>query len=183
MARKRRGLAFLLLGVLLLLTAGGWYAYNLLEDATAGERAAGFLKQLEEIPPTDGEAAVIVDGEAFCGRIIIDRLKVALPVYDGWDYARLKTAPCRYTGAAATNDLIIAAHNYRSHFGALDTLQEGDAVRFVDAGGTEHRYAVRRVISLDGTAVSDMQAGGWDLTLFTCTKSGKQRVTVRCERQ
>jgi sortase A len=30
--------------------------------------------------------------------------------------------------------------------------------------------------------VTDMQSGDWDFTLFTCTKGGAQRVTVRCSR-
>jgi len=31
------------------------------------------------------------------------------------------------------------------------------------------------------TAVEEMTAGEWDLTLFTCTLGGRSRVTVRCE--
>ena len=28
----------------------------------------------------------------------------------------------------------------------------------------------------------EMLSGEWDLTLFTCTLGGRQRVTVRCDR-
>ena len=34
----------------------------------------------------------------------------------------------------------------------------------------------------DGTAVEEMEAGEWDLTLFTCTPDSRSRVTVRCVR-
>ena len=35
---------------------------------------------------------------------------------------------------------------------------------------------------LDHTAVEDMISGEYDLTLFTCTYGGENRVTVRCDR-
>ena len=36
--------------------------------------------------------------------------------------------------------------------------------------------------TLPETAVEEMRAGEWDLTLFTCTYDGRARVTVRCIR-
>ena len=38
------------------------------------------------------------------------------------------------------------------------------------------------VQQLPGTAIQEMEAGDWDLTLFTCDAGGTARVTVRCER-
>ncbi len=183
----RRGVALMSIGVALLIAAGGWLAINLAEDSRAGKQASQLLDRvLEEqaSPSKDTNAPLItVDGEIFCGTVIIDKLEVQLPIYQEWSYPRLKKAPCRYVGSIEGDDLIIAAHNYKSHFGDLRQLQEGDEVCIADARGTLYRYAVRQIVALDGTAVTDMQAGMWDLTLFTCTKSGKQRVTVRCERQ
>lgn len=184
MAKKNKGIIFLLLGCILLLVAGGWYLYNVLEDKNAGQQAAVILSRFDDGHNGDTTPPVItVDGDTFCGKLVIEKLGMVLPVYDEWDYARLKTAPCRYTGHIATDDMIIAAHNYKSHFGKLDKLQAGDEITFVDACGTTYLYEVSHMSTLDGTAVSDMVAGGWDLTLFTCTKSGEQRVTVRCERK
>lgn len=36
---------------------------------------------------------------------------------------------------------------------------------------------------LDETAVEEMTAGEWDLTLFTCNYDGRARITVRCIRE
>ena len=185
MLKRNKGIVFLVIGCLLLLVACGWYVYNIVEDKNAGQHASDILHKFNDAQNeiADNNAPVItVDGDAFCGKVIIEKLSVELPVYDEWNYTRLKSAPCRYTGSINTNDIIIAAHNYKSHFGTLNKLTVGDEVKFIDAYGKTHLYEVCELITLDGTAVSDMQSGGWDFTLFTCTKGGEQRVTVRCKR-
>ena len=52
----------------------------------------------------------------------------------------------------------------------------------VSSAGQTYRYTVDRVETLPETAVEEMRAGEWDLTLFTCTYDGRARVTVRCIR-
>lgn len=94
----------------------------------------------------------------------------------------LRRTPCRYSGSAYRDDLILLAHNYESHFGRLKSLSPGDAVLFTDADGNEFAYEVLELEMLRPTAVEDMTAGDWDLTLFTCTLGGQARVTVRCLR-
>lgn len=187
-SKTTKGVIFLLIGIILLFIAGGWYIYNLVEDNNAGKYANEILDQmsseqkLQNTQSTTSET-VVIKGDSFCGRVIINKLGIELPIYDEWSYARLKTAPCRYMGSVATNDIIIAAHNYKSHFGSLNKLQIGDEIIFIDAQNTAHTYSVCELVTLDGTAVEDIQSGGWDFTLFTCTKGGKQRVTVRCQRK
>lgn len=187
-SRITKGFVLLLVGIILLFIAGGWYIYNLVEDNNAGKSATEILNHMSSAQSPQNTQntssnTIIVKGDAFCGRIIINKLGIELPIYDEWSYARLKTAPCRYTGSIATNDIIIAAHNYKSHFGNLNKLQIGDEIIFTDTKNTVHSYTVCEILTLDGTAVEDMQSGGWDFTLFTCTKGGKQRVTVRCQRK
>ena len=185
MAKRSKGIAFLLLGFVFLLAAGGWWLYNELEDQSAGQQAAEILQEFDQIQQTQSETApvITVGGDAFCGKVIVPKLEIELPVYDEWNDARLKSAPCRYTGRIETDDMIIAAHNYRRHFGRLNQLKPGDSVTFIDAYGAVHDYEICEIVTLDGTAISDMHAGGWDLTLFTCTKDGQQRVAARCERK
>lgn len=188
MKRKtnKRGLTFLIIGLFLILVAGGWYVYNIVEDNNAGKQATDLLEKMEEQQTEqhgcEDLPVIIVEDDAFCGKLAIEKLGIELPVYDEWNYTRLKTAPCRYTGSIDKNDIIIAAHNYKSHFGNLKQLQIGDEILFIDAYTTQHRYSVKEITTLDGTAVTDMKAGEWDFTLFTCTKDGEQRVTVRCIR-
>ena len=105
-----------------------------------------------------------------------------LPVLSQWSYPNLRIAPCRYQGSAYTDDLVIAAHNYTSHFGNLKNLQEGDTVILTDMDDNVFTYKVALRETLMPTAVEEMSSGDWDLTLFTCTLGGSYRVTVRCER-
>ena len=45
-----------------------------------------------------------------------------MPVLIDWSYAKLKKAPCHYYGTYYEKDFVIAAHNYKSHFGRLSEL-------------------------------------------------------------
>jgi len=123
-----------------------------------------------------------IDGEDYIGLLEIPALDLKLPVMNEWNYARLKKAPCRYTGTAYQNNFVISAHNYESHFGRLKELPEGSRVAFTDADGNRFLYEVILIETLMPTDVDEMKSGEFDLTLFTCTVGGKQRVTVRCDR-
>ena len=183
MAAKNKGVIFLLIGCSLIIIAIGWYLYNIIEDKNAGKQAAEILEQFEKQTNEEDTPVITVNGDAFSGKLIIEKIAIELPIYDKWNYTRLKSAPCRYMGSIETNDIIIAGHNYKTHFALLNQLQSGDEVEFIDPYGKSHLYEVCEISLLDGTAVSDMQSGGWDLTLFTCTKSTEQRITVRCNRK
>lgn len=123
----------------------------------------------------------MIDGYAYIGYLTLPKLGLELPVMADWDYTRLRIAPCRYTGSTKSDDLVIMAHNYASHFGGLSGLSAGDAVYFTDMDGFTSQYMVAALDVLSPAAVEEMTAGGYDLTLFTCTYGGKSRVTVRCE--
>lgn len=121
-------------------------------------------------------------GDVACiGILEIPVLDLELPVISSWSYSSLRLAPCRYSGSAYKGDLVIAAHNYQSHFGGLRTLPEGSEVFFTDAVGNRFSYYVAVTEALTPWSVDDMTSGEWPLTLFTCTLDSQNRVTVRCE--
>ncbi|WP_164845571.1 sortase [Anaerosphaera multitolerans] len=120
----------------------------------------------------------------YIGKLKIKSLNINLPVMAEWDYERLKIAPCRYSGSIYDNNLIIAAHNYKSHFGALSQVNLGDYVEFIDAYGVIHAFEVLNIEVLQAEEIEkllDNNKNEWDLTLFTCTMSGKSRYVIRCE--
>lgn len=194
-------------GILLMAAAIGLLIYNRNEDREAGESVAGLVPALwQEIAARESEASedpyfavmgvaeeaagteagpveetVMVDGYDYIGILTIPALGLELPVMADWDYTRLRIAPCRYMGSAATDDLIIAAHNYSRHFGLLKNLAGGEDITFTDMDGNVTRYVVAETEILQPTAIEEMTGSGYPLSLFTCTYGGQTRVTVRCD--
>lgn len=79
------------------------------------------------------------------------------------------------------NDMVIAGHNYKSSFGQLYKLTTGTTMYFKDVEGNVYKYKCKEILTLAPDAVYEMQTGDWDLTLFTCTYSGANRLTLRFE--
>ena len=122
-----------------------------------------------------------INGIDFIGVLRIPTLELELPIISEWNYPNLKTAPCRYSGSAYLNNLIICGHNYTSHFGTLKNLWEGDIATFTDMDGNVFTYKMVERETLNPTDIEGMESGNWDLTLFTCTVGGQSRVTIRFE--
>ena len=185
---KKSGVILISLGAVLILAALLLFLYNRGEDRRAGQEAESLLEDARSAmaadtdPEPQEEPAEEITYD-YAGVIAIPDLSLELPVIDQWSYARLKVAPCRQSGAAPDGDLVIAAHNYKSHFGYLDRLQPGASVIFTDMEGTVYRYAVeeiRRLEPEDAEDVSSVFSSEYPLVLYTCTPGGKARVAVFC---
>ena len=208
--KNRLGRFFTGAGLILVAAAVLLLMYNLWDSRRAEESQEEILaeylsenKKASEVPSDpDGEAADSQDipdymlnpdmempeftlsslGDISCiGILEIPALDLQLPVISEWSYPALRLAPCRYTGSAYKGDLVIAAHNYQSHFGRLKTLSTGSEVIFTDAVGNRFVYQVAVIEALTPWSVEDMTSGEWPLSLFTCTLDSQNRVTVRCE--
>lgn len=201
--RKGIGISCIVLGLLFLLTAVGFVIYNryeanngkknsqmLLENVQSGMNEAGEHRE----NPTDGalfegtqdvaprEMLTVPAGRYdSIGILSIPVLEVELPVLTDWSYEKLKKAPCHYYGSCYEANFVIAAHNYTSHFGRLSELLPGDLVLFTDVTGQVHCYEVVLLETLVPTATEEMITSGFDLSLYTCTPGGSNRVTVRCK--
>ena len=185
---KKSGVILISLGAVLILAALLLLLYNRSEDRRAGQEAESLLEDVRSTmaanadPEPQEEPAEEITYD-YAGVIAIPDLSLELPVIDQWSYARLKVAPCRQSGAAADGDLVIAAHNYKSHFGYLDRLEPGASVIFTDMEGTVYRYAVEEIRQLEPEDVEDVSSvfsSEYPLVLYTCTPGGKARVAVFC---
>lgn len=193
--RKWIGVICVFLGVVCILSATGFALYNQWEDDQAEETAQDLLADVQSIMdetqpgqplpddteqiPTEMEA-VNVGGYDCIGILSVPVLDLELPVLTDWSYAKLKKAPCHYYGTYYETDFVIAAHNYKSHFGRLSQLQPGDIVIFTDVNGADHCYEVVLLETLPKEATQEMITSGFALSLYTCTPGGASRVTVRC---
>lgn len=122
---------------------------------------------------------VRIHGYDYIGYITIPAIKLELPVMADWDYVRLKIAPCKHLGSYKSGDLIIAGHNFERHFGNIYKLGHGDLLILTTADGKIRTYICTQVLIIEPTEIDRMQAGEWDLTLYTCTYGGRHRITVR----
>lgn len=187
---KNKGSFLIVTGLFLILLSLLLLYSNLTESTQAGEEAAAVAQKLtQELPktpeislemPVREMPEVEIDGNAYIGVLEIPALSRTLPVMSDWSYSKLRTAPCRYRGSAYEKNFIIMAHNYASHFGSLKDLSMGESIVFTDVDGNVFEYEVVEMEILEPFMTNEMEAGEWDLTLFTCTLGGQSRVTVRC---
>lgn len=175
-----------------------WLQCNNEESHRAATAAATVLPKLEQHIPevdltSDGlkmpiqETQILpemeIDGKSYVGILEIPALELRLPVVSFWSDENGKIAPCRYSGNILDKNLVICAHNYKSHFGLLPSLDIGDSVYFIDMAGAVYSYLVSEKLVISGTDADKLATGEWGLTLFTCTNSGKSRYIVRCNLQ
>lgn len=206
---KKAGIIFVTIGVVLIFSALLLFLYNGFEDRRAGQQAESLMDEIHSAmteetdtttKPTEIEIEiteptettetlpaempmVMIDGYEYIGYLSIPALELELPVMAEWDYSRLKIAPCRHFGSSRTDDLVIAAHNYKTHFGSLSKLESGAEVIFTDMDGIENRYVlVLAPETLAPDAVDAVQNSGYDLVLYTCTPGGATRVVAFCDR-
>lgn len=179
-------------GILMIIAALVLTGYNLWESHQAEESVKQVLQEIDLPSPAqdstsnqenDSEMPTVTAlGNDYIGILEIPCLNMRLPIMDDCDMQKLKIAPGRYQGSIIGNDLIIAGHNYRSHFSSLGRLKGGERVIFTDMDNNRITYEVSLVEELDEHALDEMVSGDWDLSLFTCTLSGTSRWTVRCKR-
>lgn len=197
--RKRSsGKLWIAVGIFCLLAALGLTGYNFRANLRAQEKSKEAVEVLEtEIPKEEEKSedaelyksfpeiempVVNVKGQDYIGKLAIPSLGLNLPIISEWGDAKSQIAPCRYKGSAYEDNLIIAGHNYESHFARLTRLDIGAQVSFTDMQGNTFLYQVVSIETIAGNGAKAMESGDWDLSLFTCNYSGRARVTVRCAR-
>ena len=125
---------------------------------------------------------IVINDLEYIGYIVIPSLDLNLPVSKNFSYSSLKKTPALYYGSIKNNNLVICGHSYKSHFGYLYKLKKGDEIIFIDVNNNKYTYKVELVEELESTDIKEMIESDFDLTLYTCTKDGLRRVTVRCNR-
>ena len=189
--KKRVWTVVTVLGILFLAGAAGLTLWNFNTDQAAAEESRSLLTELAEaipeveaqpvFPMENGMPVVEVEGQNYMGAINFPDLDRELPVLASYALEKLKTAPAVYHGTPQTGDLVICAHNYRSHFGPLQRLPIGAQVLLKAVDGNLYQYQVAATEVVSPFAVADVTSGEWDLTLFTCTLGGRTRYVVRCD--
>ena len=194
-----------MLGAALLCAALLLAAKNRREETSAGEAAAALLVQAEQTiaqhtaspaavptpapssaveetlsPSPSASPSAAPEGPAFLGVLSVPAVSLTVPVLAEWSYYHLTLAPCRDCGSVETGDLVIAAHNYDTHFGRLSRIAPGDSVYFTDMAGSTTEYAAASVEQRDPSDAEGVRDSGYPLVLYTCSWDCTARVTVFC---
>jgi sortase A len=142
-------------GILCLAAAIGLGSYNIYDSYRANKQSSDVMEKLayavsekekstqnsDETPdyithPDMEMPTVEIDGRRYIGHLEIPDLNLRLPVAAGeFKLKTLLKSPALYSGSVYKNNMVIAAHNYNSHFGRLKKLDIGAKVIFVDAEG------------------------------------------------
>ena len=207
--RRLMGRLLMALGALFVLGSLALQVHNIREDRAAAEAANAMLpdvlaaisenvknstdknrEKVGHINPYDQAAmdastemtVVVHNTWPYIGYLTMPSIHMQLPVLAEWSYHNLGMAPCRHMGSTKSDDLVICAHNYPSHFGHIGEMKQGDEVSFVDMDGERSDYRVVTVNVISETDMDMVQDESLDLVLYTCTFSSWDRIMVGCER-
>lgn len=197
MKRKpSRGAVCVALGLAALGLAGVFAAQNAVAAARAQANAQALLAQAKQLQAQGQQAeeaagpgqyvdlatamAAVQQG-GLLGVITVPGQDLELPVQSTYSDQQLQQAPCRYQGKnGEIARLVICGHNYKAHFGRLSNLQVGDPITLTAMDGTRYDLQVSEVLTVGRWSAQSLMEGKWDLSLFTCTLSGQNRILLRC---
>ena len=174
-------------GALLLLAGALLAGQNLLTERRAARQTADLLAAVETriAAPADLPAPEVTGdpwaGYEVIGVVGLPDLGLSLPVLADYTQDLLAVAPCRYTDdlALEPGQLVVAGHNYRTHFGRLGELAPGSRITWKNLDGVTYTYTVTEVTEIDAGDREALEQGDWDLTLFTCDVTRTRRILVR----
>lgn len=174
-------------GALLLLAGALLAGQNLLTERRAARQTADLLAAVETriAAPADLPAPEVTGdpwaGYEVIGVVGLPDLGLSLPVLADYTQDLLAVAPCRYTDdlALEPGQLVVAGHNYRTHFGRLGELAPGSRITWQNLDGVTYTYTVTEVTEIDAGDRETLEQGDWDLTLFTCDVTRTRRILVR----
>lgn len=116
----------------------------------------------------------------------IPSLKIEYPVLSSTSTELLKVSLNKYWGPNPNRpgNLCILGHNYNDSrfFGKLNKIENGDIIQLTDMSGEMVEYSVydTYIVNPDNTdCTSQLTEGRTEITLITCTATGKQRFVVK----
>lgn len=174
-------------GALLLLAGALLAGQNLLTERRAARQTADLLAAVETriAAPADLPAPEVTGdpwaGYEVIGVVGLPDLGLSLPVLADYTQDLLAVAPCCYTDdlVLEPGQLVVAGHNYRTHFGRLGELAPGSRITWQNLDGVTYTYTVTEVTEIDAGDREALEQGDWDLTLFTCDVTRTRRILVR----
>lgn len=166
---------------------------NALADGTGKEQKIDITEN--EIKGITGNSKIIEsvapDGKSYYTESIlkIPSLGIEYPVLSDTSDELLKISLNRLHGPKPNEvgNYVIVGHNYRGGkmFGKLPSIKIGDTVELNDLKGNTVTYKVYKKYVVDPEDVSctsQLTNGKTEITLITCTSTGKERHVIKAEK-
>ena len=189
MKKNKKRFPALALGTLLIVAAAALLFYNYYVEKSAGRKAREISAEIEELLPEDSGGAVSeeegavdfeklpeleIDGNSDVGILFIPAMNLELPVLSGPEKGNGAAMPYLRRGEEG---FMIYGHNYSNQFAFLSSAASGDEVIFEDARGNRVTYSAASFETLSKTAIDQIPAKDYGLTLLT-NKNGSGALQV-----
>ncbi|MFI3255485.1 MAG: sortase [Eubacteriales bacterium] len=196
MKKKLSGNILIFCGCLCILAGAGIYANNQKIDKEGEKHCSTITSEFQtlvesspsEQSPEDSiltslrSEVILINGDLYIGLLEIPSLDITLPIYMDMTAQNLTNAPCVYEGSLSENNLVIAGHNYRSHFWDLRYLEKGAQLSITNPNGRVYHYVVEEKELVHERDLSVLEDRG-DLMLFTCNyPDNNYRIVLQCEK-
>lgn len=174
------GKTLLSIGLIFIVVAISLEVYFIYLEKYAEVKSEEVLSELVSLNTEEDIDIINIDGNDYIGYISIEKLDLLLPITKNYTYESLKVAPTIYYGSIENKNLVICGHAYKAQFSKLYTLKSGDIIKIIDFNNNVYTYQVELIETLASSSIKEMIESEFDLTIYTCTKDGLKRVTVRC---
>ena len=152
------------------------------ESPGASPTGTGSGSNGRSTPPALDMPTVRSGAYDYIGYLNFPDYDLTMPVAATWSFPAMEISPCRHTGSVYNDNLVVAGHNYNTHFGVLFNLRLGDIVTFTDVDGNMFTYTVRELIRVSPDDSDAVMNSGYALTMYTCNWDTTERFTAFCER-
>ncbi|MBQ8474078.1 MAG: sortase [Clostridia bacterium] len=181
----------LIIGVLLILCSAVFAVMLHIEQNKAIKHCQCITEEILSLIPekhpgfkgdsTDGLMPTVeIEYDDYIGIIEVPLYDTALPVYAEWDNGNLIYSPCRFSGSAYGEKLIIGGLDSIGQFDFTKVISIGDTVTFTDVTGAVFTYTVSNVEICDNADAETLSSSSSDLTLFAKNSTSYDYTLIHC---
>ncbi len=182
----------IILGVICLICAIGYFANSYFFAKNIGETARGALSTVKaQLPPLKPQvpqergnnqmASMNVDGLNVVGILEIRQFGVELAVLSKWQQQTSAYTPCRYAGSIYDSTLVIGASDKEGQLSCAKSLEPGVELRITDMEGGVYTYAVAAIHHAKTLESDKLQSKDYDLTVFVKDSATGEYLLIRCK--
>ena len=179
------GIALLVGGVLLWVTAGPSAGHGQIDTLQILEKAQALMPQAaDRVPEERGNntmAAMQIDGVNVVGVLEFPQYGRTLPVASQWDTALVSSMPCRFTGSIYDRTIILGAVDGSMQLPFAAQMEVGDRVLLTDMEGGRYTYRVAAIHHAKHATLEKLQSGDYPMTIFVRVSKTSEYLLIRCQ--